>query len=654
MCDKMHFEVILRMNSSSALVTVAMLSTFLSERHSEYLDLLSPFVLSLLPLQTGAEVIKSDVIVGLKEKYGFEDFPIQVLNKVLIKNSKSKAGYLARRQDTFIVAKPFDRERFEASQRKIRDAHTKVIEKLQTYFKDHTHHKSITEENAREYFIYFLENSGLALINGLRDLKLIAPKRDYNLFHVAQFVLNECENRTEVFDNIVELVRGFFVYKSIYFFSTDQKAALKSRLNGTRFYLDTRFLIEVLGYHTAEAKKAAWELIDLVRSSGGEIATYLHLKDELAGVLTKYARDIPSRPYMRLEYLDVNQYDEVNTIRLRDSLEEVLKKHGIALVAANPITSLDSDDLLVWGIDDLTQALEDSHGRQSQSDRIKNDVLSVISVCEARRGYNCYNIENCRAILVTSNHSFAQKADQLYVKSSKSEVSPVISDIDITALLWLRSWDKKSSVPREILLENAYAACQPTTELMEAFSRSVDLLKKEERITDEEALILRTQPAPRKDLLRLAQNDASTVTDNMVLKIKDNYTNSLVEQKQRTIDEMASRLADYDRKKDAALDKARSEALSESEAQGKALKIVYITIATIVLLVGLVAYLITSFPWGKNAIWQIIIMALSAIGLFDLLKSRQGWIKRHLTRFQSQRYAKLYDKKLEDVNKHYN
>lgn len=641
------------MKNTSALVTVAMLSTFLSQRHTEYLDLISPFVLSLLPMQIGLEVNKDEVIYGLKEKYGFEEFPIQVLNKILVKNSKSKIGYLIQQRGVFTVAKLFDHERFEADQRKIRNAHNNVIEKLRVYFIENTKHKKFTDVQAQEVFIYFLEKSGLSVINGVRELKLIAPNIDYDLFHVAQFVLREYESRSVVFTNIEELVRGFFVYKSIYFFGSDQKTALNSKLKGTIFYLDTRLLIEVLGYHTNEGKKAAWELVDLIRSSGGEIATFLHLKDELAGVLTKYARDVSSRPYMRLQFLDINQYDEVNIIRLRDNLEETLKKHRIQIVVANPISFHTPDDLLGLGVDELTLALEESHGRQNQTDRIRNDVLSVASICKARKGCNCYNIENCKAILVTSNHSFAYKADNLYVKSSKSEVSPVISDIDITALLWLRTWDKKSNLPKEVLLENAYAACQPSPELMDAFVRSVDRLKKEERISDEEALLLRTQLAPRHDLLALSQNDVSAVTDNMVLKIKENYSNSLVEQKQKTIDDMAAKLDEYDRKKDDALDKARLDAKLKSESQANVLRIVYTIIALIVLLGGLLAYSITSFPWDNNAFWEVIIIVLSLIGLYDILKSREGIIKRHIARFQASRYAMLYEQKLDEVNKYY-
>ena len=139
----------------------------------------------------------------------------------------------------------------------------------------------------------------------------------------------------------------------------------------------------------------------------------------------------------------------------------------------------------------------------------------------------------------------------------------------------------------------------------------------------------------------------------MVLKIKENYSNSLVEQKQKTIDDMAAKLDEYDRKKDDALDKARLDAKLKSESQANVLRIVYTIIALIVLLGGLLAYSITSFPWDNNAFWEVIIIVLSLIGLYDILKSREGIIKRHIARFQASRYAMLYEQKLDEVNKYY-
>lgn len=88
----MSQRVVLNMNNSSALVTVAMLSTMLSEKNSDYLDIVSPFVLTLLPTKIGSKVDCEETLSALKENYGFKEFPHHVLTKLLSRFCKQKYG----------------------------------------------------------------------------------------------------------------------------------------------------------------------------------------------------------------------------------------------------------------------------------------------------------------------------------------------------------------------------------------------------------------------------------------------------------------------------------------------------------------------------------------------------------------------------------
>ena len=216
MCQK----VVLNMSDSSALVTVAMLSTMLSERHTDYLDIISPFVLTLLPLKTGDRVDAGKIINSLKENYGFVQFPTHVLTKILIRYSKQKYGYLEKCNGEFFVKKPYERSRFTECQREIREAQSIVMDQLQNFLLENSRYTNITIERTRELFLHFLEQKGLAFVDGIECLKTITTK-NYDLFQVARFILVEYERRSVTFIHIEEVVRGFFVYKSIYFFSRE-------------------------------------------------------------------------------------------------------------------------------------------------------------------------------------------------------------------------------------------------------------------------------------------------------------------------------------------------------------------------------------------------------------------------------------------------
>ena len=61
----MSIGVFINMNNNDCLVTVAMLSALLSKEKKDYLDIIAPFVLNLLPTQKGDKI---NILQILKEE----------------------------------------------------------------------------------------------------------------------------------------------------------------------------------------------------------------------------------------------------------------------------------------------------------------------------------------------------------------------------------------------------------------------------------------------------------------------------------------------------------------------------------------------------------------------------------------------------------
>lgn len=644
--------VTLNMDDSSALVTVAMLSALLNEKRSDYLDIIAPFVLSLLPKQKGEAIDKSKIIQGLKELYGFDELPIHVLTKILDRYAKIKYGYLEKRNSEYTLVKAYDNEQFDSNQRKIRNAQSIVMQKLQQYFVENTKHVTITIDQIREFLLFFLERNGLAFVNGMEALKSITS-REYELYHVARFVLKEYSSHSEIYYHIEEVVRGFFVYKAIYYFSREQKTALKSKLKNTIVFFDTRLLIEALGYNSQEGKIAAKELIHLIEDSGGQVKTFHHLVAEVAGILTAFARDPVARPSFRLEYLNTYSYTEMDIIRLRGALETNLEKIHITAIDPIPPATLYDDCYSLLNVKELEDVILNVLGKTNQISRCENDVLSVASVFHLRNRGSAYNIENCKAILATTNEGFSHAVNMLYKTKKNNEIGYVIDHIDLTALLWLRSWDKKSNLPSVVLLENAYAACQPTSELLDTFARKIDKLQREGQISDDEALLLRTQTAPREDLLSVSQNDATSITDSTVLTIRQKYANHLTEQTNVIVEQLSSELEKEKKKKISAIEHAEEMADKTSDAYGKRLIRVAKIITCILLALGIGAMLYSNFSADLSLIWKIALSIFGLLGIVDVFRSREGFIKQFIRRMQIKKFATVHSMEIEKIMQYF-
>lgn len=649
----MKAKVVLNMNDSSALVTVAMLSTLLNERNSDYLDIISPFVLTLLPPKTGERVDTGKIILALKEQYGFEEFPIHVLTKILNRYSKQKYGYLEKRYGNYYVKMPYARERFAERQQSIREAQVIVMERLQNFLQENSKYTNITVEKARELFLLFLEQKGLAFIDGINDLKTIT-NRNYDIFQVARFILAEHEKQSEINHHIEEVVRGFFVYKSVYFFGREGVASLTPRMKDTVVYFDTRLLIETLGYNTHEGMIAAKELISLIRESGGTIKTFSHLVEEVDGILFAYSKSIVNKASFSLQYLLQKNYNEVDITRLRASLKTNLNKLDIEICDPIHARELSNDEYVPLQVNELSTLIQNAFGQISQTTRSDNDVLSITSIYHLRGNARCSSFEGCRAVMATTNLRLTSAVQEFYRNKSTHDVSFVVSDIDLTAILWLRSWDKRSTLPRMILLENAYAACQPTAELLTAFGTVVEKLRGEGSISDDEALLLRTLPAPRDDLLSITQNDTSNINEKTVMEVFQRYVKSLTSKQNDEIVELRTELQQQrereNSRKREAINAADIKAKQEADNLEKILKISVKIFSIVLIFAGSITLVINQLASERVSAWNAILAGIGILGLIDIFRSRNGYISKKITLTRNWYFSKIHAKEMERVN----
>jgi hypothetical protein len=354
---------------------------------------------------------------------------------------------------------------------------------------------------------------------------------------------------------------------------------------------------------------------------------------------------------MKLEFLDINGYCMADVMRLRDKLEISLNALGIEI--EDQPSALSPQKQEEYNISALTTALQGNLGGESRPGRTDNDVSSISAILSARNGHHCYKIEACKAILATTNPAFTSTVDALYRSKLAGEIRLVIDDIDLTALLWLRSWDAKSTLPTDILLDNAYAACMPSTSLMDEFTRTVARLQKEDKITEEEALLLRTQAAPREDLLSETENDTASVTDNLVIKIRDKYAMSLTERKDTEIGSLTTELDRERKKKFAAIAKAEELAVQKKEKTVLALRIISIVVFVSLLATAAIALIISNVALDASTFLKIVLVFIGILGFVDSLKSRSGWVSKLISRAGNKRFDTVYGSELKRIEQYF-
>ena len=149
----------------------------------------------------------------------------------------------------------------------------------------------------------------------------------------------------------------------------------------------------------------------------------------------------------------------------------------------------------------------------------EDDINSVRSIYVLRANNPAPSIEKAGAVFVTSNTSFAKAAWE-YGKQHESsrDVSSVITSFSLANVAWLKAPMGAPSVPRTQVLAFAYAALQPSSELLNKYMKEIDRLEAEASISQRDHQVLRSSPLAYDELMNLTLGEDSALTEDTVMQ----------------------------------------------------------------------------------------------------------------------------------------
>ena len=508
----------------------AMLSAYLSKNNDDCLDLMSHFVLYLLPNE-GEYVDCSEISSELKSCFGFDNILENVVIRIIQRIYKKKE-YLRKEKDKYFVKKQYDRDKFESKRFEISNRIDDLSKKLSEFIEDNNYESNVTTEKAKEYITVFLRTYNYCFDKIIEYKKItVDSQANRSNFWVARFIIFVYENDVKTFNSFLEIVKGSLAAKAVAFWG-GEKVEERKKLKNTDFYFDTRLLINIMEFGEENENKATLQLKDLIEKNGGRVKTFETYVEEFRGILTKYIKSPKDRLGLSLDALRKGGYSLEYIRQIKESLDSHLKQRNVEIVyrpdASIPIEKLD------WpvGIMELKKYLSDyvtyKEGERGQKS-LDNDAntLEAISIIRYElRGKT--SIEDCRAIFVTKNLDLIYAAHKYFQDNQMGHgIELVVSDVELTAWLWLNYCRNKNIVPELNLLENAYTACYPTSAVIQEFQKNIDIMRQKNKLTEEQAAVIRSGNIDLRTLVDKTNNSGDAVTEIAVTEVVDAYFEKL-------------------------------------------------------------------------------------------------------------------------------
>ena len=152
---------------------------------------------------------------------------------------------------------------------------------------------------------------------------------------------------------------------------------------------------------------------------------------------------------------------------------------------------------------------------------ISNDVESIYAIHILRQGKTFKKIEKCKALFVTTNHSLVY-ATQEFINNTSSSVPLLISDLELTSLLWLKNPKRFSDFPTLKLIESARISLEPTEQIRTEFIKKIEQFKNEPTVTEERAAAYRQLIYTEKEkLMELIDANPENISNIQLADLED-------------------------------------------------------------------------------------------------------------------------------------
>ena len=514
------------MDINKTLVSTAMLTAIFEKTKKGNIYLIAPFVLYII-FKAEEGINEEDIIRDMAIEFSFLEFPHAVLRIILNKLKKEKK--IVQKDKKYFAVDTVKKEiaDFDERHSKATKETKEVIDVLWKYLRDNTTIKT-SYDNVRTAFGSFLDKNGYVIYNNFNPQNLKIKNSNKLQFFIAKFIENQYINNTKVFKILIDIIEGLLLANVIYLQINPDSTVNLSKLN---CYFDTPFLLRIIEFKEKEDNISAVELVKLLREQGATIKCFRHSFNEVQSILRNYIDNKDVSTTKTLEGLDTEDYNDIELNELYMNLEDIFKEKNIIIEDKPSYEKIKyNSNKYEDQIDEvkLKQIIIDRYSNKEIKDIvIDNDIDSISAIMRLREGKRVQKFEDCNAIFVTSNHDIRTATKQLLKINERIEISPVVSDVDLTAIMWLRSLKDNPALPKDKLIENARALLKPSSSIIEEFNKCLDKIKKVKYAKDGkslQALIYTTHFSSK--FMDEIEGDVNKVNPKAIIRV---YEKSLID-----------------------------------------------------------------------------------------------------------------------------
>lgn len=518
--------------STATLTSLALLKVNIDENR-DYFDYLRPFVLEILYSNPNIPVTDHGSKVAVAERFGLEipERTVQIVLQRLVKQ-----GFLRKEHGNYHATRdlPYPdllRKQTEAQ----RHIDAVIVDLLE--FSAQTP-RPLTDPNRADIAIRtFLAKFDVSCLRSyLRGTALpdLDSQATTDVVIVSKFVLHLRANNPERFDSFMTMAQGHLLANAL--LCPDLRFVTETYRN-VAFFLDTPLIIQYLGLDGEIKQNAARELVSLLQNLKGRLCAFAHSRDEMRTVLYNAGNRLESPDGRGSIVMEARRRGTTTSdlILMSEQSNDLLQEAGIEIrPTPKYINRFEIDEV---GFERLLEEMVSYHNPAARL----HDINSVRSIYVLRGDLSPVTLEQCRAILVTTNSAFAQAAAKHGKSHVRTRAVPsVISDFSLANFAWLKAPMGAPLLPMREVLAVAYAALRPSNALWNKYLNEVDRLKERGGVTPRQHQLLRSSPIAQQKLMDATLGEEAALNEETVTETLDRVTQEIRREDKLELDQQTA------------------------------------------------------------------------------------------------------------------
>ena len=437
-------------------------------------------VIALIAKKEYTSVEAKTLIEDFPKEYGYniDYFAMrQILNLAISK------GLLQKKKNRNVYYPPENLDKNYSLESEL-NVSKNFIRTITLAFQDFAHNNNVdySEDEANRILFAYISTHKLNHISGRID-DIIHDGRVDHLF--GKYVVYLRENSRPLFDHLTTIVTGSILAD---FLTFEENVEHSPSLEDVTFVFDTSVVFMALGLDVIDRQRYYKSLIDSIKKRGARVAIFRHTYDEMQQIILGAADWMNNYLYEPLYASDVAVYFHDKGASREDVLEYStnLKQKLIALGFESDFLDADYNDLnRQYQISEsefhqrIVEQYKASNPRfddKKKSNSVDLDVKSISLIYLLRKNANPVSIADSKYLFVTANRTLNKAAFDFHSEIGKSSktIPASVTDVFLGTFIWLGDPIQITQMSEQRMLANAYLAFQPTPELIEKLSKTVE------------------------------------------------------------------------------------------------------------------------------------------------------------------------------------